>query len=309
MGKTAISFIVLVSLLLHTTESKRIRRFAIDGHITHGLNNFNGKPIADLTKTSNLFNGAGVLYEIGVLNTAPNAANASVITETTPLNSKMASLDAQEFQQALGFPRGVGPFNIPLQDTGVLTVLSQNINDRLKPNSFASTRGNIANLLAYLPFGADTVITLRDWNRPSARIENLCLPDGSSIVKIKLRNAMPNALYTAWNVGVSNALKPTEALAVGPLGGVVNVIVTDARGNGHLIRKLNYCLFDRCPGSERCTIYVSLSYHMDHQNYGAGFSLDPAGPAVGVVTANQILFYVNGDPVIPVQNPYSRWFW
>ena len=294
--------------LVRPAQSRAIRKFFRYGHISHGLNNFNGELIANVSQSSNLFSGVGPLYEIGVVNREPGATNASEITPTTPLDSLVGSLDAQELQQSLGFPRGVGPFNIPLQDTGVLTVLSKNVNDRTKPNSFSSTKGNFRNLLAYLPFGASTSITLRDWNRPSALINSVCYRDGTSIVNIKLREGMPNALYTAWDVGVSDALKASEGLSVGPLGGVVNVIITDSGGNGSLRRKLNYCLFDKCPGSKRCTIYVSLLYHMDHQNYGASFALDAAGPAVGVVAANQIQFYINGQPLIPVQNPFYRFF-
>ena len=304
------TFIVaLLWLGLHTIgESRWVKRYSVDGHVSHGVNNFLGKPIADMSQTSNIFTRAGVLYEVGVLNPDPHAINASVPIESTPLDTLMASLDAVPTQQAFGFARGVGPYNIPLQDTKVVTLSSKNLTHRSKLSTYASTRGNYASRTAYLPDGADKHITLRDWNRVSSRLVAYCFPDGTSMVDIRLRNALPNAMYSAFDVGVTDAMKTTEAPAPGPLGGVANVIVTDYNGNGRLRRKLNYCLFDKCSEAKRCTVYVNIAYHFDHQNYGAGFFLSPAGPGIGVAGGNQIQFYINGKILIPVQNPFRRFF-
>lgn len=294
---------VSIAVLFFIVHSSSARTFTLDATISHGFNNFNGKRLADYTASSNLLGSLPPLNEIGVINNSPGALNATVITPSTPLRSVIGSMNAVVFQNTLGFPPGVGPFNIPLQETSVNTAASTELNDRTKPNSFSSTK-NPSNLVAYLPKGADPEISLADWNRPSARITNICRSDGTSTVVVRVRRAFPNALYTVWDTGLADPLTPREAISLSPLGGVVNLIVTDGQGNGSLKRSLNYCLFDKCPRSKRCTAFVSMFYHFDHQNYGAAPTLDAAGPAVGVAGADHLTFAVNGKQLISPQNPF-----
>ncbi|KAI0559262.1 hypothetical protein FGB62_160g06 [Gracilaria domingensis] len=215
----------------------------------------------------------------------------------------MATIDAFEYQTSLGFPAGVGPFNIPVAEAPALTILSQGLNDRVPPPSFADSSDPSVIALPYLSRESDDQITLGDWNRMSTRIVGKCFND-SAKVKVFVKNALPNGLYTLWDVGVTDPLTPEEGLSAGPFGGLPNVIVTNQRGYGSIMRHLNYCPVNKCPGSKRCTLYVSLFYHFDHMVYGGSPVLDFAGQAVGHAAANQIQIFLNGEILIPPQNPF-----
>eukprot|EP00178_Gracilaria_changii_P019040 TRINITY_DN55465_c0_g1_i1.p2 TRINITY_DN55465_c0_g1~~TRINITY_DN55465_c0_g1_i1.p2 ORF type:complete len:356 (+),score=54.41 TRINITY_DN55465_c0_g1_i1:1972-3039(+) len=278
------------------------RFFSVDGHVSHGINTFNDEPIVDLSASSAIFSSFGRIYEIGVLN--QDGTNASVITARTPPSALMATIDAFDYQNSLRFPAGVGPFNIPIADAPALTILSQNLNDRVPPNSFADSADPAVIGLPYLSRESDAQITLADWNRMSARIVGKCF-NNSAKVKIVVRNALPNGLYTLWDVGVTNPLTEDEGLSAGPFGGLPNVIVTNQRGYGSIFRNLNYCPSDKCAGSRRCTLYVSLFYHFDHMVYGGSPALDFAGQAIGHAAANQIQLFLNGELLIPPQNAFA----
>ncbi|CAN8066486.1 unnamed protein product [Agarophyton chilense] len=300
---TLSNYLCLLCAILHIKLAWSGSFHSIDGHVSHGINTFNDKRIVDLSASSNIFSSFGSIYEIGVLN--ERGDNASVITDRTPLDSLMATIDAFDYQTSLGFPAGVGPFNIPIADTPTLTIISQELNDRTAPRSFFDSSNPSVIGLPYLSQESDDRITLADWNKMSTRIVGRCFNNSAS-VSIILKNALPNGLYTLWDVGVIDALTDDEALSAGPFGGLPNVIVTNRRGYGSIARRLNYCPFDKCRGSKRCTLYVSLFYHFDHMVYGGSPVLDFAGQAVGHAAANQIQIFLNGELLIPPQNPFSK---
>lgn len=97
-----------------------------------------------------------------------------------------------------------------------------------------------------------------------------------------------------WDVGILEALTEKEAMSASAFGGLPNIITTDKNGNGRISRELKYCPTQKCKGSKRCTIYVSLFYHFDHLVYGAAPTIDDAGPAVGNVGSNHIQIFFNG---------------
>eukprot|EP00177_Eucheuma_denticulatum_P004935 GFKZ01008963.1.p1 GENE.GFKZ01008963.1~~GFKZ01008963.1.p1 ORF type:complete len:299 (+),score=30.36 GFKZ01008963.1:117-1013(+) len=296
------ALLLLILLLPHATYS---RPFRLDGHISHGINNFNNLPIVNFSTSSLFFASLPPIPEIGVLTTnPPDATNASLITPATPLSSLMATINPTNFQTSLGFPPGVGPFNIPLARTPTLFFTSTSVNDRVTPLPFVDSINPATLSAPYLSREADSAITLRDWNRASARITATCR-NSAATVRVRLRNALPNAIFSLWNVGVTDPLTENEALSAGPFGGLPNVIVTDGSGRGTVVRRLRYCPFDRCErGVARCTLYVTLSYHFDHVVYGGTPSLDFAGQATGMVVADQVQFYLNGEQLVPPQNPF-----
>lgn len=268
--------------------------FTIDAHQVHGINSFNNMNLVDFSESSNLFSSFPPIHEIGVF--TPGASNASKIFKSTSLDTLVATIDAYDFQVALKFPRGIGPFNVPIAQVPTISVLSTSISDRLTPNSFASSTDPAVREGPYLSKEADGIISLGEWNSAVGQIRGRCV-SGTAKVRILLKHALPNALYTAWDIGVANPLTKEEALSTSPFGGLPNVIVTDKNGRGSLFRTVNYCPFDKCKGAKRCTLYISLFYHFDHMVYAAAPALDLAGLAVGHVGSNQLQFFLNGNVI------------
>lgn len=158
--------------------------------------------------------------------------------------------------------------------------------------------------MPYLSAGVDKDVTLGEWNKISGRLSVQCYSN-YAYMKLVVKRALPFGVYTMWDVGVTDALKKTEAVSAAPFGGLPNVVTTDENGLGVASRKLKYCPFDKCRGSKRCTLYVSLFYHFDHMVYAGSPALDPAGPSVGGVASNHIQFFLNAKQIIPPQNKFT----
>lgn len=275
--------------------------FRVIGHITHGINTFNDRPLADFSASSKLFARIGTVHEIGVLK--KGGKNASIITDNVSPGTPMATIDSYELQEGLGFPSGLGPFNIPISTAPTLFTGSKTINDRMKPKPFAESSDLSTLGLPYLSKEADAQITLQEWNCASARIYGSC-NNGRATFKVQIKNGLPNGVYTMLDVGISNPLTAKEVPSVGPFGGLPNILTTDEKGNGSLRRQLNYCPTEKCQGMVRCTLYASLFYHFDHMVYGGSPALDHAGQAIGMVGSNQIQFFFNARPIRPPQNKF-----
>lgn len=299
--------VALVAVILAGSSSAAsVREFSIDGHLTHGVNTFNSKPLVDFSNSSTIFQAAGPMHEVGVFDPSPGATNGSRITDATPLTARMATINAWDLQQQLGVPQGKGPFNIPLADAPTLSVQSRNVNDRIKPRPYAdSTDGRVVGEV-YRSGSALSDIRLSRWNFASSRITGRCEADGTATATIQIRNGLPNALYTMVDIGVTDALTDKEALSIGVFGGVPNVLTTDARGYGKATRKVNYCPLDKCEGSERCTLYVALFCHYDHVIYGGAPALDLVGPAIGSVGGNHVQMFFNADVLQRPKNKYCN---
>lgn len=275
--------------------------FGFDGHVTHGVNTFNNKAIVDFSGSSNIFAALGPAHEIGVLQ--PGAGNASIITEDVPPETLMANIDAFDLQMGLGLPSGVGPFNIPIAKVPTIFAGSMTINNRVTPNEFSDSSDVTLLGSPYLSKRADNNVTLGKWNRASGRISGSCNKNGAR-VRVQIKNGLPNGVYTMWDVGVRNSVTDQEAISAGPFGGLPNIITTNRAGSGSLRRELNYCPTDKCRGSARCTLYVSLFYHFDHMVYAGSPAIDSAGQAIGMVASNQIQFFINADVIVPQQNRF-----
>lgn len=296
------SFLILtLTLTLATLGTSQ--KFAVEGHITHGINSFNSKPMVDFSGASKIFTSLGPVHEVGVKDVG--GKNGSRITSSTPLSTRMATIDAYNLRTSFGLARGRGKLNVPLAQTPTIFFGSQTINDRVKPASFAMSSDPYAVGRPYLSEAADADIRLSEWNSASAVISGRCEGGGASVT-VRLRNGLPNALYTMLDIGVNDALTDKEAVYVSAFGGLPNVMATDVYGNGKVWRRLKYCPLDKCEGSKRCTLYVSLFYHFDHMIYGASPAIDSAGPAIGNVGSNQIHMFFNGKTLVPPQNRFWK---
>lgn len=230
----------LAALLLHfsffllVVEATYI---SIPGHVAHGVNDFNNKLLANYSSSSIIFSSFPPLAEIGVI--TPGGKNASLITENTPLSSAVATIDAFDFRTFLGFPPGAGPFNIPISRTPTFNLFSTSLLDRVTPSSFESSTDPEVVGQVYLSAAVNNNVTVADWNRAAGRMTVTCR-NGKAHVYIEMRNALPNGLFSMWDVGVSMALTPNESLSLSPFGGIPNVLTTDSNGRGSISRRNNF---------------------------------------------------------------------
>lgn len=178
------------------------RKLSTDGHVVHGVNDFNGNKIFDWSATSTIFNSWPPFPEVGVLDTADGAVNASRITADTPLDAVMANLDTEALNRVFGFPQSNGPFNVPIHEVATLSLASRGINEREQLMTFEES-GTLP-FGPYLSAAADPRVTLREWNAISGRISGRCARDGTSQILVELKDALPNALYSMWDIGVTN---------------------------------------------------------------------------------------------------------
>ncbi len=274
----------------------------VPGYVSHGVNVFNDEAITDYSETSGVswFNPDPLLKEIGVHD--PGAADAAVITENTDRSLPLATIRsfADFFNPAGNFNDGL--FNRTLDEVGVNFFGFSSLDQRIpqipfegaQPGDFHRVKGAIAKP------------TVGEWEKAGGLIKVRCRPDGTAKVKLTLKNAFPNALYTLWDIGTLNPLTDQEQAYGVPFGGLPNVMLTDANGCGYKTIDLSYCPTQACEGSSSCSAYVSAFHHWDSQVYGGSPAGTFSGAPVGAYAANQVVWPMSGTVLIEPQNPVSR---
>ena len=190
--------------------------------------------------------------------------------------------------------------NVPLGKIGSNFFGSATPTDRVLPVDFSAA----GSATIYHQKGANINPTVGDWEKASGKLTIRKNGDGTSLVSVTIRNAFPNAVYTLWDIGVKNPLTSTESLYAVPMGGVPNIVITDAEGCGFKQVKLPYVLDRACTaGASSCTSYVSAFFHWDNQGYGASPDGGGYGAPVGVVGSNQLVFPTSGTEL---QAPATR---
>eukprot|EP00486_Rosalina_sp_Unknown_P012856 CAMPEP_0201579846 /NCGR_PEP_ID=MMETSP0190_2-20130828/27729_1 /ASSEMBLY_ACC=CAM_ASM_000263 /TAXON_ID=37353 /ORGANISM="Rosalina sp." /LENGTH=346 /DNA_ID=CAMNT_0048014875 /DNA_START=105 /DNA_END=1146 /DNA_ORIENTATION=+ len=272
----------------------------VEGFVTHGVNNYNGERIVDLISTGFGQSWDTPIYEQQVLNT--NGPNAELITASTDRNTELAM--GRFFTDALGSVGSITPnedlFNQPYYDVGTITQSSLSIDDRSIPISFDNIPSDpsIAFGNSYLPDSVNPNPTLAEWEEGSGLIEIDC-NNGIADVTISVCNLLPEALYTVWEVGISNP-GPNEAAYWYPAGGLGNVIRTDENGNGELNINMPWCPVRECipDSSTDCQIYFSVFHHNDYIVWGgdaAGLFWKPISYPAGIVGSNHLWFPLFGE--------------
>jgi len=114
-------------------------------------------------------------------------------------------------------------------------------------------------------------VTWGEWRKIEGWVRTKCVDKGSHVT-LHVRNALPNAVYTAW-MAFPDVAGP--ATAGGNPEGTDNVFTTSAAGEGALsfIRpaegfpagKNPACLY-----SSTSAVHLILDYHMDSQSHGPG---------------------------------------
>ncbi len=197
----------------------------------------------------------------------PGGSEAIGLTPFSPLNEELASLVDPflnvTFPGSLtAFPPDPAGRNVPLRDVGTWTTPLTNSRTTLPFQTGAAAVGGQSQAG---PSNPDP-ITLGDWLQASGRMHIRCRNDGTARLWLRVRNLIPNRAYTVWAMWhLANGRNFPQ-----PFGGVPNAYITDSRGNGLLIRELNYCPIDAAEqGIDNNRLLSIITHlHSDHILYG-----------------------------------------
>ena len=133
---------------------------------------------------------------------------------------------------------------------------------------------------ATLPFRADadvvsrhqadpetpSPITLGDWLKASGKMKLVCGPDRNRVT-IKVKNLIPNRVYTVWAMWLTAQTTTFPQ----PFGGVPNAYITDAKGRATFVRDLSFCPTRIGPAGFEGNRLMSIITHLhsDHILYGS----------------------------------------
>lgn len=274
----------LLALSLATTTtvqaSDQVKRFT--GHAVTGANRFLGQPVQDYGPPLNTFG----FYNMAVYN--PGGNTPIMIDENTPDDAVLATAVDPGFLIAAGLPMSLIDEtlnNIPLRDVGI------NI------GGDGETRVTLPSTLEVdptLPSQAESMaqITLKDWLRAKGSATFHCSDDGHS-VSIKVRNLIPNRLYTVWGLFETAEGK----FKASTLGGTPNAIATDRKGNGTFKRELGFCAMEQTESGANL-IAMDIIYHSDHQVYAGVPGLALKRLITGTNTHSHLWFTVRGERLI-----------
>jgi len=294
---TFISLLLLTSqqTISSSSEKTHYGKHKIDGYVSHGVNVFNNKHVIDFTGSHMFEHGFHTqppITEIGYFR--PGEVESGVITESTDKKSLIATSSVMSHFFQVNHLVDPALINVPVDLIGSNFLGYSSPNDRKTPVIFSESKVNDI-------YMAESVLndpTVEQWNNISGEIKANCKEDGSNTVKISIKNALPNQLYSLWDVAVLNPQTENESVYGVPFGGLPNVIHTDDKGCAERKMKVNFCPVRSCePGSESCTAYVTLLYHWDDQIYGAAPSNTFAGLPSGVLGSNQMIWPMSGTPV------------
>ncbi|MCF6255535.1 MAG: hypothetical protein L3K25_04435 [Gammaproteobacteria bacterium] len=112
-------------------------------------------------------------------------------------------------------------------------------------------------------------LTLGEFRGVKGKMKVKCYADGTSHVKIKLRNYQPHELLTIWAIWLTTPPGAAEPAPVPlPFGGVPNVTVANKHGVAKFTRTLSYCPMDTLPTGEQL-LMLDIASHVDGNVYGA----------------------------------------
>ena len=289
--KTVCLFLYILTINSVTAKEHKT---SIMGYVAHGINTFNGKAIGNYEHASpNIpwLNIEPKIREIGVYQ--PGADDAGTITEFTDVNRLVATT-----RSFIDFFNPGGALDLELVNKPLNTIGSNyfgytGISDRVVPDEFPPPGTGPIIHRAHHVVSSPTV---KQWNNIKGLMTIEHQKNGTSRVKITIKDGFPNSIYTLWDVGANYPLSPDESGYAVPLGGLPNVLVTNPQGCGFISVDLSYQLNRPCQsGQQSCTSYVSAFYHWDGQVYGASPAATWANAPTGIYAGNQMVWPINGD--------------
>ncbi len=276
--KTKLALLVFCcgALLVAGDEVAKRATKVIDATVVTGVNRAFGEPIWDLGE------GFGTLgFETLAVYNA-DGVDPLPLTSKTHCDNMLATYVDPVFLSLFGVEEDAVPaseLNRPLRAVGVTVDPAGAVQVPLPAIEEAG-------MLDYSRAASNGPITIKKWQEASGMATLRCTDDGSS-VDIKLKNLVPNGLYT-----VSAVFMSAQGPVAIPLGGVPNAVVTDQRGDARYTRDLNFC-FDDENNAGRMLI-IDVTYHSNHSLYGTQTNLPFAGTFAGTINHIHLSFLVNG---------------
>lgn len=271
---------VQASEQMFESGSEQVMR--IKGRAVTGANRLLGQPVQNYGPNLGTFG----FYNIAVYN--PDGNEPVLIDENTAEDAILATAVDPTFLIAAGLPLSLideSLNNIPLNDVGVNVSID------------GETRMALPSTLDVDPLTPNRAtslaqVTLKDWLSAKGSVRFKCTEDGNS-VSLRVKNLMPNRLYTAWGL-FESAEGKFKAVA---LGGTPNAIVTDSKGRGSLNRELGFCPMEETESGARM-IAMDVIYHSDHQVYAAVPGLALKQFITGTNTHSHLWFTVFGESLL-----------
>ena len=281
------------------------KRVIFQGYVVHGINSYNGKPIVDYSMVSPLvpyLNASPSIDEIGVYQDGLDYSGT--ILSDTDRNLPVATTRSFFDFFNPGGDIELSTINIPLGEVGnsFLGPDFTSLDKRMTPVTFTDS-GSEPSVYRKKGFNIDP--TVHDWEAISGKLSSEEGKNGLYTVKVTIRDAFPNAIYTLWDLGAVNPLTVEESGYAVPLGGLPNVVITDKRGCGFATFKLKYDLSRPCvAGTSSCSSYISAFFNWDNAAYGASAAATWAKAPTGIYGGNQMIWPTSGTKLIEPQNNF-----
>ncbi len=234
--------------------------YNFDAEAVTGLNRRFGQPLFIFDFAPEPFDKTG-FTTIGVFN--PDGAEPLPLTAETPDEAILATFVDPFVDELVPQPVAatVDPrwVNVPIRDIETWTTPDLMTRAAL-PSQLA---GPVVGLSQAEPSGP---ITKGDWLKASGKMTIQCTPQGNSVT-IRVRNQVPNRVYTVWMIWIDPAAPRFIPL---PLGGAPNAYITDEWGNAVFKRDLNFCPVEAAEeGVEGIRLaFFDAHLHSDHILYG-----------------------------------------
>jgi len=277
------------------------------GYVAHGINTYNGSPIGDYSVIApgvGMLNSETAILEIGAL--APEGSfDSEEITPHTDRNTPVATTRSFFDFFVPGGALDTTTVNVTLDKIGTNFFGFTSLEDRVVAGNFEDSAATPS---IYRAKGVNESPTVAEWEAIKGKMSVKENADGTVKVQITIREALPNSLYTVWDVGVT---KPSSEMAGGyavPLGGLPNAMTTDENGCAYKEIEMAYSPARSCAeGEESCSAYVSVFYHWDGQAYGGAPAGTWSGVPTGIYAGNQLVFPTSGEllqePVTEFKHP------
>lgn len=271
-------------------SSRKNERQNIQGYVVHGINNYNGEPIVDYSGVSPsipYLNTYPPVNEIGVYQASWTENSGTIMADT---DRELPVATTRSFFDYFNPEGDIDPntINLPLGEIGSNFLGTEfiSLDIRTVPDSFSDSSSEPS---IYRKKGFLINPTVREWETMSGKLSVKKDEDGFYTVKITIRNAFPQAIYTLWDIGTLNPLTSEESGYAVPLGGLPNIVVTNKNGCGFAQFKLKYDLSRACEaGAGSCSSYVSAFFNWDNGAYGASAAATWAKAPTGIYGGNQM---------------------
>ncbi|GAA3917532.1 hypothetical protein [Litoribacillus peritrichatus] len=277
------------------------------GYVAHGINTYNGSPIGDYSVVApgvGMLNSETAILEIGAL-AAEGSFDSQQITPYTDRNTPLATTRSFFDFFVPGGEIDETTVNVTLDEIGTNYFGFTAPEDRVVAGNFEDSASEPS---IYRAKGVNESPTVGEWEDIQGKMTVVERRNGKSIVRITIREALPNSIYTLWDVGIKNPSTETAAGYAVPLGGLPNAMITDNNGCAYKEIEMAYSPARSCEAGEAsCSAYISAFYHWDAQVYGGA----PAGTwsklPTGIYAGNQMVFPTSGEllqePVTELSKP------